>query len=379
MASWDLEPQSTLRPRGPSRAGSSPSARLVVLCAAAAAAVLAAAAVAQSAPPRRLDTPHLSEIARASEPIPDSALSPQGLSRLIPGNFWGGVYRSSTGENVTIYASTAYPQDPALGQKWADFLSTLVHGPELSAVTVFLAPETQIGRVCGTEALACYSGDDHVLISPGEDPDTSISAEAVITHEYGHHIAASRSNAPWSALDYGTKRWASAINVCTRARAGQLFPGSEQFPQYQLNPGEGFAESYRVLNERKAGIPETPWQIVSDALYPDSTALAALDQDVISPWQAPAATTRTGRFTRASRVRTFTIATPLDGSLRVSARASTGTRVALDVFAGSSRLVHTSGAATVARTQTICGQRSLRVRVTETRGTGTFRLTVSKP
>jgi hypothetical protein len=374
-----MEPQSTLRPRGPSRAGSSPSARLVVLCAAAAAAVLAAAAVAQSAPTRRLDTPRLSEIARASEPIPDSELSTQGLNRLVPGNFWGGVYRTSTGENVTIYASTAYPQDPALGQKWAEFLAALEHGLELSTVTVFLAPEQQIGRVCGTEALACYSGDDHTLISPGEDPDSSISAEAVITHEYGHHIAATRSNAPWSALDYGTKRWASAISVCARARAGRLFPGSEAFPNYQLNPGEGFAESYRVLNERKAGIPETPWQIVSDALYPDTNALAALDQDVVSPWPGSTATTRAARFTRAARVRTFTVATPLDGTLRVSVRPSPGTRVAVDVFAGSSRLVHASGAGTVARTQTICGQRSLRVQVTETRGTGTFRLTVSKP
>jgi hypothetical protein len=379
VASWDLEPQSTLRSRGPSRAGSSPSARLVVLCAAAAAAVLAAAAVAQSAPARRLDTPRLSEIARASEPITDSEPSTQGLSRLVPGNFWGGVYRTSTGENVTVYASTAYPQDPALGQKWADFLARLAHGPELSTVTVFLAPETQIGRVCGTEALACYSGDDHTLISPGEDPDTSISAEAVITHEYGHHIAASRSNTPWSALDYGTKRWASAINVCSRARTGQLFPGSEQFPNYQLNPGEGFAEAYRVLNERKAGLAETPWQIVSDALYPDASALAALDQDVASPWRAPAATTRTARFTRAVRVRTYTVATPLDGTLRVSVRPSARTRVALDVFAGSSRIVHATGAGTVARTQTICGQRSRRVRVTETRGTGSFQLTVSKP
>jgi hypothetical protein len=118
---------------------------------------------------------------------------------------------------------------------------------------------------------------------------------------------------------------------------------------------------------------------VSDALYPDTNALAALDQDVTSPWQGSTATTRTGRFTRTVRVRTFTVATPLDGTLRVSVRSSAGTRVALDVFNGSSRLVHATGAGTLARTQTICGQRSLRVRVTETRGTGSFRLTVSKP
>jgi hypothetical protein len=289
------------------------------------------------------------------------------------------VYRTRSGENVTVYASTAYLQDPALGQKWADFLSSLVHGSELSSVTVFLAPQSQIGRVCGTEALACYSGDDHVLISPGEDPDESISAEAVITHEYGHHVAATRSNAPWSALDYGTKRWASYIQVCSRARAGQLFPGSEESPNYQLNPGEGFAEAYRVLNERKAGIAETPWQIVSNVLYPDSTALSMLEADVASPWTAPTTTTRTGRFTRTARVRTYTVPTQLDGTLRVSVRASSGTRVSLDVFAGSSRLVHAAGAGTLTRSQTICGQRSVRVRVTEVRGTGSFRLTVSKP
>jgi hypothetical protein len=379
MASWDLEPLPTLRPRRSVRAGRSPSARLVVLCAAAAAAVLAAAAVAQSAPARRLDTPRLSEIARASGPIPDSELSQQGISRLVPGAYWGGVYRAATGENVTIYASTAYPQDPALGQKWADFLSTLVHGSELSAVTVFLAPETQIGRVCGAEALACYSGQDSVLVAPGEDPAADISAEAVITHEYGHHVAAHRSNAPWSALDYGTKRWASYINVCSRTRQGQLFPGAEEFPQYQLNPGEGFAESYRVLNERKAGLAETPWQVVSDSLYPDNTALSLLQLDVSTPWQGATTTARTASLTRTTRARTFTVPTQLDGTLKVSLRPSAGTRLALDVYASSTRLAHAVGTGSFSRTLTICGQRSLRIRVSALRGNGSFRLTVAKP
>jgi hypothetical protein len=289
------------------------------------------------------------------------------------------VYRTFSGEDVTIYASTAYPQDPALGQKWADFLARLVHGGELSRVTVFLAPEVQIGRVCGASALACYSGEDNVLVAPGDDPNAGISAEAVMTHEYGHHVAAYRSNAPWSALDYGTKRWASYINVCSRARQGQLFPGAEEFPQYQLNPGEGFAESYRVLNERKAGLAESPWQVVSDSLYPDNTALSLLEQDVSTPWQGPTSTTRTGTLTRTTRVRTYTVPTQLDGTLRVSLRASAGSRVAIDLFASSTRLAHSAGAGTLSRTATICGQRSLRVRVTALRGNGSFRLTVAKP
>lgn len=340
---------------------------------------LATAAAAQSAGITRLESPRLAEIARASGAITDSELSQRGLSRLVPGAYWGGVYRTPTGENVTVYASNAFPQDPALGQRWADFLSTLVHGSELSSVTVFLATNSMIGGICGAEALACYSGQDSVLVAPGEDPAANISAEAVVTHEYGHHVAAHRSNAPWSALDTGTKRWASYINVCTRTRRGQLFPGAEDFPNYQLNPGEGFAEAYRVLNERKAGIAETPWDIVSDSLYPDSTALAALDKDVTSPWTGVTTTTRRATLTRTTRTRTYTVPTSLDGTLRVSLAPSRGARVALDVFASSTRLLHGAGVRNFSRTTTICGPRSLRVRVSALTGTGSFRLTVAKP
>src|SRR6266511_3997923 len=345
MASWDLEPLPTYRPRRPIRAGRYPSARLLVLCAAAVVAVLAAAAGAQSAPGRRLDSPQLSQIARASGPIPDSELSRQGISRLVPGAYWGGVYRTASGESVTV----------------------------------FPAPQAQIGRVCGADALACYSGQDSVLVAPGEDPTSDISAEAVITHEYGHHVAGHRSDAPWSALDYGTKRWASYIQVCAKARQGQLFPGAEEAPRYQLNPGEGFAESYRVLNERKAGLTETPWQVVSDSLYPDNTALTLLEQDVTTPWQGVTTTTRSGSLTRTTRVRTFTVPTQLDGTLRVSLRPSGGTRLALDVYASSTRLVHAVGARAFSRTTTICGERNLRIRVSAVSGNGTFRLTVAKP
>ena len=56
-------------------------------------------------------------------------------------------------------------------------------------------------------------------------PSRDLSAEAIIAHEYGHHVAANRSNAPWAALDWGTKRWATYIQVCGRARDGRALPG----------------------------------------------------------------------------------------------------------------------------------------------------------
>jgi hypothetical protein len=351
----------------------------MMLCAAAVAAALVAAAAAQSSPVRRLQAPQLKEIARAGVAIDDSVFSAKTSQLAVPAASWGGTYRTSTGESVSVFASNVYPADPAMGQRWADFLASLVHGSELSSVTIFLAPASLVSRLCGSDAVACYSAQDDLLVAPGEDPASDLSAEAVVTHEYGHHIAAHRSNAPWNALDYGTKRWASGMNVCARARTGELAPGAEDPVQYDVNPGEGFAESYRVLNERKAGRAETPWQIVSTALYPSDAALAALEQDVTTPWQTTTTTSRTARFTRTARTRTYTIATQLDGALKVTLRPSAGTRLALDVFAASRRVAHAAGTRAVSRSTAICGQRSYRIRVRAVSGKGTFSLAVSKP
>jgi hypothetical protein len=376
-----LESEATIHPRGPARAGRSPSARWLILCAAAAVTALMAAAAAQSAPARTLKTPRLAELARASEPIPDTLISaPKTYAlALAPSGYWGGVYRAATGENVTVYASNAYPMEPALGQRWADFLSSLLHGPELSTVTVLLSTASEISRICGQDALACYSARGAQLYAPGEDPDASLSAEAVIAHEYGHHVAANRLNTPWNAIDWGPKRWASSMQVCPATKKGRFAPGAEDPVRYDVNPGEGWAETYRLLNQRRLGLPESPWEIVSQALFPSDAALAAAEQDVTAPWAGNTTTTQAGAVTRASRTRTYAVATPLDGSLKLTLRASAGLRVALDVFASSTRVAHVTGGGTLARATTVCGTRAYRVRVTELKGRGSFRLAVSKP
>lgn len=375
MASRDKEPQPTLRSRCPGRAGCSPSARFVTVCAAAVVvAALATAAAAQSKATPRLIAPQRDEIARVDAPIVDREVK---LSA-VPNGFWGGQYRIASGELVTVYASNSYPMDPALGQRWADFLGSLVHGPEISSVTVLLATPSQISSVCGAAAVACYDPRSESLYTPGEDPGSDLSAEAVITHEYGHHVANNRSNAPWSAVDYGPKRWATTMEVCSKAAAGQLFPGAENGRQYELNPGEGWAETYRVLNERKAGIAETPWDIVSQSLYPSSAALTAAEQDILSPWTRDATSTQRATLT-VKKTRTFTIATLLDGSLKVTLRHSAGLRLSVDVFASSTRIAHTVTTGTVSRSATVCGRRSYRISVTDLRGRGSISLTVEKP
>ena len=64
-----------------------------------------------------------------------------------------------------------------------------------------------------------------------------------------------------------------------------------------------FAEDYRVLNERRAGLPETPWEVVDDSLYPYQTALDLLAQDVTTPWTGATTTSYRVASARDERAR----------------------------------------------------------------------------
>ena len=328
--------------------------------------VLAAPAGAGSK--RALERPELARLAARPLVIRDAA-----LRRVeAPAGFWGGVYTTRTNEQVTVYASNAYAVDDAANQRWADFAAALLHGPELSLASVYLAPPAQVASICGGEdILGCYGHDR--IVAPGEGTP-EVSAESVIAHEYGHHVAAHRSNAPWPALAWGTKRWASYEQVCRRTRAHELFPGAEGGLVYLFNPGEAFAETYRLLNERRAGLPETPWRVVDDSLTPNDRDLALVEQDVTQPWS----TNRTLRFLgsfarRGSSVRNFKVATPLDGTFTASVQTSAGVR--LDVLNGKKRV----GRGTTSAAGTVCGPRTLTFRVTRTSGNGAFTLALSLP
>jgi hypothetical protein len=290
---------------------------------------------------------------------------------------WGGQFTASSGEAVTITFSNSYPPDPALGQRWANVVAGLVHGPELASVHVYLAPLREVQVICGFQALACYSPFAERIVAPGETAPDGTPAESIVVHEYGHHVASNRSNLPWRAVEWGTKRWATYINVCSRARSGSLLPGAEG-RSYRLNPGEGFAEAYRLLNERRAGRPDS-WSIVDPSLFPDETALQLLEQDVLQPWTANQSVTFSGSFRRGSgRTRSFAVATPLDGTFRVTLRPPAAAAFGLALYSGT-QLVARAPAGSRSLSTTVCGVRSLTMRVTRTKGFGAFRLHVSRP
>jgi hypothetical protein len=274
----------------------------------------------------------------------------------------GGSYTTSTGEHVTVYVSDAYPVDDAVNQRWADFFARLVHGKELAKANVYVAPLSELQGTCqSSEADGCYLLEAQQMILPGEVPADGTPVEEIAAHEYGHHIAMNRSNWPWLAVDWGTKRWASYERVCERVAARAAFPGDEG-ANYYRNPGEAFAEAYRVLNGRRSPLSsvQLPW--VMDGFEPDSKALALLEQDVRTPWVGSTVTRWRGRVGRAS-VRRLTVPTPRDGYAKFVLRAGRGSALLL-FHPTTGKLV---GGARREIRYGLCGERKLRIGVLLTR------------
>jgi hypothetical protein len=287
---------------------------------------------------------------------------------------WGGTYATGDqyGSTVNVQVSAVYPVDDALPQDWATYLGTLVHGPEISKLTLQLLPTDELSRECGAQALACYDPANSTIYATPEDQIDEPPAKEVVTHEYGHHLANNMNDAPWTAEDWGTKRWSSYENICKKTEQGLASPGDEgRF--YQQNPGEAFAEAYRVLNLTKQGATSLGWDIVDKSFYPDPTALQLLEQDVTSPWTGNTISHLAGTFGNGV-VRTFTVKTALDGTFVASLKKPVKAKMTLALYSGAHLVAHGG----TVRTE-ICGQRTLTLKVQRTAGAGAFTIAVSKP
>lgn len=326
---------------------------------------------------------------RPARPTPlfqPSALVRDGLVRtgaLRASNVsWhGGATTARTGERLSVFVSDAYGSDMNDVQQWADFIAGLIHGSELGLLTAYIATPDEVGSLCyGNDVLGCYQAN--TLVAIGEAAD-GVSPQEVVRHEYGHHVAANRVNPPWPSIDWGTKRWASQANVCSRAASGSAFPGDEGL-QYTLNPGEAFAETYRVLNDVRGFGAATNWTLVDPSFLPNAAALQAVEQDVLQPWTGPTATAVHGRFrTPGNTVWSMSLPLPLDGSLSVDLSFPVGARddVVLLGKSGTRVLARgaSSGTSSEKLTYVICGERSARLRVTGRGGPGSFVLHIAKP
>jgi hypothetical protein len=263
-----------------------------------------------------------------------------------------------------VYVSQSYPDGTATGQRWADFFASLLHGTELSTVSIYVVTPGEMAYYCGSHALGCYRGDTLYFMNETVD---GVTAEEVARHEFGHHVAGSRLNPPWLAIDTGPKNWSSALNVCLRTQQRTAFPGNED-ANYTLNPGEAFAETYRVVNELRAGATSFSWSLIDSSFYPNQAALDAAAKDVSAPWTAPATQAVRARFRGGRKTWRTTVSTPLDGGLGISLKLRRGAVLDLDVLSADGKTVLAKGlwaSGTEKRVSTtVCGQRSVVVRVT---------------
>jgi hypothetical protein len=216
-------------------------------------------------------------------------------------------YPTADGTLIPVKLASSFKGDPAVAQTYATFLGTLPHGSELASLKVTVVPSSEIADACGGKPsdgiLACYGADDQTMIVPGDQPaGSSVSVNYVITHEYGHHIAAHRSNAPLEALDFGPKRWSSYELVCSNTIDGKLAPGDEG-TNYLSNPGEAWAEAYARLV-----FPLEAWRF-TPLLKPTQGSALAAAADVAEPWAKRVSTTFTGKTTH-----TFKLPITLDGA-----------------------------------------------------------------
>jgi hypothetical protein len=284
---------------------------------------------------------------------------------------------------VSVTAACAQSCNVTDPQRIADFVGTLIHGDEVSLLSVQLDTEFQLGFDCGFGAEACYfSGENKIVIGGYEEVDgDGATLDFVLAHEYGHHVAQHRRiSAPFSsAIDWGTERWASVEGVCRGKRAGRLFPGDEG-THYFEDPGEAFAESFAHYRFPEAQIA---WRY-APALKPTPASLRAIREDTLKPWQGRRSFTLSGHVpARGEGAAVESLRTPLDGtvSLRPSSLRRHGYELALRSRAG--RLLRSSrhGLGPHDRLEfTVCGQKALRLVITSTRPSGgPFKLQVQRP
>ena len=303
----------------------------------------------------------------------------------VNGSGRGGWYEvTSYGKKVRlkIYVSREYPTwDRAINRSWAQAFANMPHGTEISKLTVYIAPFSEIASdaVCGSAADSCYYPDDATMYLSGETPPDQADMTQIAMHEYGHHVANFRSNVPWDSVNWGPKRWASTQGVCALTRERVMWP-TDPTNHYEDHPGEIWAETYRIVASKAMNILPDPWEILSARWNPLSRndLLNAAGRDVSLPWQGPRKTSATGKLlATGAQSAIYRLPVTLDGEVAASLKTSGGLKATVRLTTPSGDQLTAKSTSSV--NWTACGVQSVSVVVNRTGGKGTWTLTIQHP
>jgi hypothetical protein len=258
----------------------------------------------------------------------------------------------------------------------------VIRGRSARRLRMFIGTPAEVADACGgdTGVQACYVSGERRMFVPSTDSGAGQSPytrEYVVTHEYGHHIAAFRRNDPFPALDWGPKYWASYELICAGVYQGVYFPGN-QGSHYLDDPGEGWADSYAHLH-----YPRLPFQFNS-GLAPDAGAFAAIRRDVLSPWRGPATRSIHRRLSGRRRATSTTVRVSLDGTVALALSGPRRSNYDIQVLDGRNVVDQSRAAGSRDRvTGTVCrgrpGATPFTVRIRRRSGAGPFTLRISWP
>jgi hypothetical protein len=165
-------------------------------------------------------------------------------------------------------------------------LDGLLHGDEISDVTVTIVPQPSIATQCGTGAAACYrwsSRGGAAMFVPNLAP---AQVRGALTHEYGHHFDATRPHLAGAGGLDGTAGWWRTRGMATLLAQGQV--AWDYARGWDRSIAEVFAEDYKLTNlqgetSRIAWLGPPP-PAVSDAIRAD---LAGPTVAPVAPAQPP--------------------------------------------------------------------------------------------
>jgi hypothetical protein len=228
-----------------------------------------------------------------------------------------------------------------------------------------------VSSACGSEFGGCYAAATQTMVLPGESEFSSMPLEMMVAHEYGHHLARNRKNESWDASLLGPKHWATYEGVCQGVASGTMYPGGGG-NRYWDQPGEAFAQAYAFMHHPNV----VPWWWSFGK--PDAGAFAAIRADIDN--QPTSAQKKwTSRLSSGKRRASMTLDTPYDGRLTTRVRKTGSVRYKLAVRSPEGTVLRKVKSSQKKFDVTVCGTRSLRLKVRRTSGRGRVKVKLHTP